>query len=222
MTTYRKILSAATIILALPLLAYSQNTNSPSQQSVQGSSSTTPGMHEAMRMTKARAELVHTLDAKDDHRGSHVRIKLAQKVELSNGTELPSGTMLIGRVSMDQMQEGGTSRLALRFNEARLKDGTTVPVKATIVGFFGPQATSFEGYPVEAGDQVPNSWNDGTLQVDQIGAVNGVDLHSKIASRNSGVFVSTKKDDIKLDAGSELQLAIGPANQSWGNKNQSM
>jgi len=84
-----------------------------------------------------------------------------------------------------------------------------VPVKATIVGFFGPGANDSGSYPVAPGDQVPNSWNDGTLQLDQIDVAGGVDLHSKIASANSGVFVSTKKNDIKLSRGSEIQFAIG-------------
>jgi hypothetical protein len=56
--------------------------------------------------------------------------------------------------------------------------------------------------------QIPNSWNDGTLQVDQIGAVKDIDLHSRISSHNSGVFVSTKKHDVKIPAGSEIALAI--------------
>jgi hypothetical protein len=33
-------------------------------------------------------------------------------------------------------------------------------------------------------------------------------LHSRIASPNSGTFVSKKKSDIKLSGGSELQLAV--------------
>jgi hypothetical protein len=35
-----------------------------------------------------------------------------------------------------------------------------------------------------------------------------VDLHSRISSINSGVFVSTKKNDVRLAAGSEIALAI--------------
>jgi hypothetical protein len=34
-----------------------------------------------------------------------------------------------------------------------------------------------------------------------------VDLHSSIAGNNSDVYVSTRKDDVKLSAGSELALA---------------
>ena len=65
-----------------------------------------------------------------------------------------------------------------------------------------------------AGDQEPNSWNRQFTQVDQIGALSGVDLHSKISSQNSGVLVSTKKDDIKIKDGTELALAIAGESQS--------
>ena len=58
---------------------------------------------------------------------------------------------------------------------------------------------------------MPNDWTPATVQIDQENVASGVDLHSKISSQNSGVFVSTKKDDIKLRAGSEIQFAIGPA-----------
>ena len=46
------------------------------------------------------------------------------------------------------------------------------------------------------------------LNIDQIGALKNVDLHSRLASQNSGVFVSTKKDDVKLMKGSRLELAL--------------
>jgi hypothetical protein len=160
-------------------------------------------------MTRARAELMRPLDAKKDHSGSVVQVKLTRKVTLTDGTTLPNGTILVGKVTADDMQQQGMSKLALRFNQARLKDGTEVPIKATIVGIYGPGTDDSVVDPAESGD-VPNSWTDGTLQIDQLGVVGGVDLHSKISSSNSGVFVSTKKDDIKFQEGSEIQFAIGP------------
>jgi hypothetical protein len=44
--------------------------------------------------------------------------------------------------------------------------------------------------------------------LDEIGVVSSVDLHSSIAGNNSGAYVSTRKDDVELSAGSELALAI--------------
>ncbi len=174
------------------------------------------GQSEAMQMVPARAALVGNLDARKAQQGEQFTAKLSQTVQLKNGTKLPNGTELIGVVAKDDMQNSGTgtSKLVLRFTEAKLKNGTVVPIKATIVAVFGPEAENDEGYDVQAGDQQPNSWNDGTLQVDQIGALSGVDLHSKIASANSGEFVSSKKDDVKLRNGSELALAIGATQSS--------
>jgi hypothetical protein len=211
MKGHRQALAFATAVLALPLFAYSQNATDQNSQSMQGSQAPIAGHHEATLMKPVRAELVKNLDAKKDHTGDTVQAKLAQKVTLSNGTELPKGTMLVGKVTTDDMQEQGMSKLALRFDQARLKDGTTVPVRASIVGYFGPGALDSEFSPDEGGAQMPNDWTAKTLEFDQMSVASGVDLHSRIASQNSGVFVATKKDDVKLKGGSEIQFAIAPA-----------
>jgi hypothetical protein len=219
MRHYFKTLAVVTIVLVLPLFAYSQTSTGQDSQSPSRFTEPITGHHEAVRMVRALAELMRPLDAKKDQSGSAVQAKLVQKVTFTDGTELPKDTFLIGEVTVDDMQEQGVSKLALRFNQARLKNGTVVGIKATIVGFYGPGAGDSQIYPVEAGDQVPNSWTDGTLQLDQINVVADVDLHSKISSGNSGVFVSTKKGDVKLKEGSEIQFAIGPGQ---GGQNSAM
>lgn len=203
-------LSVAAFAFALvsPNFAEGQSAQNTQAQESQSAVNAPRGRNEAMQMVPARAALVRTLDARKARPGEQFNAKLSQTVQLKNGPKLPSGTELIGVVGTDDMQQAGTSKLALRFTEAKLKDGKVVPIKATIVGVFGPEAENSQGYDVQAGDQQPNSWTDGTLQVDQIGALSGVDLHSKIASNNSGVFVSKKKDDVTLKNGSELALAI--------------
>ena len=214
MTQYRKPLAIATAVLALPLFALAQNSNTQNSHDPSGingsqnMSSRHTGMREAERMVPANAELLHNLDAKDMHPGYMFKAKLSKDVTLDNGTKLPAGTVLVGRVESDDMQMHGMSKLALRFNQAELKDGKVIPVKATIVGVFRPETENGQGYPVAAGNQMPNSWTDGTLQVDQINVIPGVDLHSSIRSKNSGVFVSKTKDNVKLGSGSEMQLAL--------------
>jgi hypothetical protein len=179
------------------------------------SSATSPaGAQEAARMVPARAALVEDLDSQKIQSGQQFRVTLSKTVHLKNGIELLNGTTLIGVVAADHMQESGKSRLALRFTKAELKDGKVVPIKATILSIYGPESTSDSGYPVAPGDQEPNDWGGRTLQVDQIGVLNGIDLHSKISSRNSGVLVSSKKDNMKLRAGSEFALAIAARGKS--------
>lgn len=213
MKHYFKTLAVVTAVLVLPLFAYSQTSTGQDSQST-GFTEPVTGHREATRMVRVRAELMRPLDAKKDQSGSAVQAKLEQKVTLADGTELPDDTVLVGEVTVDDMQQQGMSKLALRFNQARLKNGTVLGIKATIVGFYGPGAGGYHEYSTEAGDQVPNSWTDGTLQLDQINVVADVDLHSKISSVNSGVFVSTKKDDVKLKEGSEIQFAIAPVGKS--------
>jgi len=164
------------------------------------------GMNEAMQMVPAEADLVKTLDAQKMHAGEQFEARLSSKVHLKNGTELPRGTELVGKVVTDQMNtDGQNSTLALRFTQAELKDGKTLPIKATIVGLYRPASGSFYG-----ATQTPNYWTDKTLQVDQIGVIAGVNLHSRIAARNSGVFVSKKKDNMKFGVGDEFAIAIAP------------
>lgn len=157
---------------------------------------------EATRMVPAEATLLKNLDARKAKLGQQFRATLSDKVQLKNGTELPRGTVLIGTVSADKMQTRGTSSLALRFTQANLKNGTTIPIKAMIVSVCSPDSRDAED---------PNIWTARTFQIDQEDAMSGVDLHSRVAGENSGVFVSTKKDDVKLPRGFDIALAIAAA-----------
>jgi hypothetical protein len=201
--------AAVSLVLFVPEISAAQ-TSQPASANNQPSKAAV----EASDMVPAQATLDRTLDSKAVKPGDDFRARLADKVHLKNGTELPSGTELIGKVGTDDMQQNGQSKLALSINEAKLKDGKTVPVKVTIVGIYGPNAWPATPYPVAPGDQVPNDWTRSVHQVDQIGALSDVDLHSKLTSQNSGVLVSTKKDNFKLGRGTEFALAIAPEQPS--------
>lgn len=199
--------AAISLVLFVPEIALSQTS-----QTAPFKSHSSDAKMEAAQMVRAQAALTQTIDAKDVKPGDTFAAKLAKKVRLKNGTELPAGTELIGKIGTDDMQQKGTSKLALCLDEARLKNGKTYPVKATIVGLFAPGAGPGETYPVAPGDQVHNDWKPSEIGVDEIGALSGIDLHSKLSSQNSGVLVSTRKDDFKIKRGTELALAIAPQN----------
>jgi uncharacterized lipoprotein YbaY len=201
MKIFSKTLALAAVISALSMPVLAQSASGPGSQSTQASA------NEAAQMIPALATLPHTLDADKDHLDSTFEAELSRKVTLSNGTVLPSHTMLTGKITRDDMHAGGTSEFALRFDQAQLKNGKTVPIKATIVDIKHP---SFDIDDSAAS----NDWTDKTLTVEQVNVFSGVDLHSEIASNNSAVFVSNKKHDVKVPAGSELKLAIGPASDA--------
>ena len=176
------------------------------------------GLSEAQHMVRARASLTHALDSNSIHTGAQFRATLSDNVHLNSGVELRKGDALLGTVANDDMNATGKSHLAVRFTQAVLKNGQTIPIKATIVALYVP--ADLDSYSDGTEDQIPNSWNDGTLRVDQVGVVKGVDLHSQISSQNSGVFVS-QKNNVKLPAGSELALAIAASNNGPTNPTNS-
>ncbi|HEV2325309.1 MAG TPA: hypothetical protein VGS10_15260 [Terracidiphilus sp.] len=168
---------------------------------------TTPyaGHREALKMVPAQADLTKPINARNMRAGQQFEARLSQTIHLKNGPELRRGTELFGKVVADKLSnDGKTSSLALRFAHAELKGGKIIPIKATIVGIYPSNGSYWSSYN---NSQMPNYWTSNTLKVDQINALNGVDLHSNIAARNSGVLVS-KKGNMKLADGSEFALAI--------------
>ena len=106
-------------------LASTESKNTPSDQSAQSG---------ALEMVSARVSLSQNLDAKQAKAGDQVRTRLSNTVSLKNGPKLPRGTEILGVIAENDMQTGGTSKLTLNFTQAKLKDGTVVPIKATNVG----------------------------------------------------------------------------------------
>lgn len=167
---------------------------------------------DASQMVPARAILAQAIDAKKMRSGQKFEAKLSDTVHLKNGTELPKGTTLVGTVASDKMGVDGKSTLALRFTKADMKGGKVIPIEATIIGVAPPAyGSAWDGTD---GQAPPTAWNGKTLQIDEIGVMSGVDLHSRIAGQDSGVFVSSKKDNMKFSNQSQLSLAIGPGGTS--------
>lgn len=195
-------LAVVSLVLLCPKGVQAQeSSNDPSAMTSSNTGTNTNSIEQ--QMVPAEAALKGTLDAKKVQAGDHVEAVLTGKVHLKNGTELPRGTALIGKIATDHMHPG-SSKLTLRFTEAKLKDGRQVPIQAAIVGV-QPPATG----PNSIATISENPWDGKTIQFDDEGVMSGVDLHSRINGQNSGTFVSDKKD-VKLTNGSQLALVIGP------------
>lgn len=191
---------AACLVFLSPNLAEAKSAPVPPASAPAQASPT----NQATEMVPAEAALTKKLDASDVKAGQQFEAKLNGKVDLKNGPVLPKGTELVGKVvNVQAKQNGQSSVLTLRFTQANLKDGTKVPIKATIVGLYPARNQLAPSYGM-AGTQ--NYWTPQTLQVDQINALHHVDLHSKIGADNSGVLQSDK--NISFSQGTEFALAI--------------
>jgi hypothetical protein len=192
---------AIAVAAALPFSLHAQSVSQDT------SSTADAGQQEATLMVPANAELLQTIDAGKIESGNQFKVKLAETVHLNNGPELHSGTILVGTATKDG-EQSGAPKLTLRFTQATLKDGTVVPIKATIVGVARPDSSD---------SQEPNNWTSETLQVTQLNAASHADLYSEIASDDSGVFTSKDNQDVKIKAGAELKLAVAKSNNETSN-----
>jgi hypothetical protein len=163
------------------------------------------GNHVTAGLVPAEVALNRTLDARKDQPGAAFEATLKSTVHLKDGTELPKGTLLEGKVATLDAKDAKTSQLSLVFTDAKLKGGKDVPIQATIVGLADPALgtdpnSSYDG---------PAAWNGNTTQIDITGAINNVDLHSTIGADSSGTLVASGKGYVKLSSGERISLALG-------------
>jgi hypothetical protein len=176
---------------------------------------------EAAQMVPAQAQLAQNLDAKNLQPGEQFKAVLKSKIHLKDGVELPRGTTLVGTVANPATAANETaiqdakSKLALRFTQADLKSGKTIPIEATIVDVT-PPATQDDAQAELMYNAPPNPWDGRTLAFDVNDALSGVDLHSRIAGQNSGVFTSDKSN-LKLGVRTQFALAIAPQTNNGPN-----
>ena len=140
-----KTLAAATLAFAsLPLLAQQpQNPDAPAaapatQAQPQATQPAPPptAATAGVAMSPVNGELVDKLDSKTAKAGDSVVVKTKSNVTTSDGTQIPKGSKLVGKVvqAKPSGQGNDNSQVALQFDHAELKGGQTMPIRAEIVG----------------------------------------------------------------------------------------
>lgn len=88
----------------------------------------------AAQLKPVSAELVDKLDSKSAKQGDSVVVKTEENLQISEGTEIPRGSKLIGHVTNVQSRGDGheNSQIAIQFDRAELKGGQTLPIESVI------------------------------------------------------------------------------------------
>jgi len=88
----------------------------------------------AAQLKPVTGELVNNLDSKSAKQGDSVVVKTDENLQISQGTEIPMGSRLIGHVTNVQSRGEGkeNSQIAIQFDRAELKDGKTLPIESVI------------------------------------------------------------------------------------------
>jgi hypothetical protein len=144
MNLARALAAAAFIAASFPLLAQQAASPTPQsaqeqqaspQQSVPEASAPQESVTSASAtLSSVQGELVDPLDTKTAKTGDAVVIKTQSGIKTSDGTEIPKGSKLVGRVAgVKPIGQGSqNSQVALQFDHAELGSGQKVPIHAEI------------------------------------------------------------------------------------------
>jgi hypothetical protein len=102
--------------------------------------------------TNVSAELTKKIDTKNAKVGDAVQARTTSAAKLADGTKLPRGTKLLGRVTDTHARSSAdqTSHLAFTLDRAVLRDGSEIPVHAVLTSVTGRAMAS-----ASAGDDMP-------------------------------------------------------------------
>src|SRR5437879_4971608 len=120
---YLSILPMAIFSLALQAQTAGQGSTTPPTGAMQQEQATGAAQTKPMPATAVAAELTKRIDTKNAKQGDEVDARTTMAAKLPDGTELPSGTKLTGKVTdvKAKTKEDKSSRLACNLDHAALK-----------------------------------------------------------------------------------------------------
>lgn len=146
----RNIISkAAPALLSFGLLAATNGfaQTATASGNAAANASATASSASAQSMTNVDATLRNSVDSKHAKAGDAVTAVTRSNSTLANGTKLPKGTQLMGHVTdATQYSKGaGSGAVSMVFDQARMKNGTTMPIHAVLRGITPPPSADFSG-----------------------------------------------------------------------------
>jgi hypothetical protein len=117
----------------IPPVAPTATPQNSTQQSSQENSGTTISPA-AAQLKPVTGELVDKLDSKSAKQGDSVVVRTDENLQISEGTEIPMGSKLIGHVTNVQPRGDGkeNSQIAIQFDRAELKSGQSLSIESVI------------------------------------------------------------------------------------------
>lgn len=94
----------------------------------------------ATQASNVSAELTQKINSKNAHVGDQVMARTTSSAKLAEGTKLPKGTRLLGKVTEVEPKSGQQhdGHLAFAFDRAVLRDGREIPIHAALQSISAP------------------------------------------------------------------------------------
>jgi hypothetical protein len=162
------------------------------------------------------AELQTRIDTRSAKVGDAISAETTEKGKLPDGTEIPRGAKLIGVITDVRAAKdgGGTSMLALKFQQVVPKHGSPTAIHGGLVAVAPPADASGELPTSSTSARAQGLQTQGNYgEKDPDGGipggstVNGVGLATTIGSDGT-TELQGSHTDIKLDKGSRLRVAL--------------
>lgn len=145
-------------LAALSVAAYGQAPGSASTLGAATSSTTTQQSEatrtpSSVRGASVSAELTKGVDTKRAKVGDPIEARVTSAAKLPDGTELPRGTKLIGKVTdvRASSKQEKNAHLVFNIDHAQLKDGQQIPVHAALTSVTAPPQSSAADLPMSGG-----------------------------------------------------------------------
>jgi hypothetical protein len=139
--------------------------NPPGRAPAMPNSQTAAPETSAAVMSPLNGELVSKLDSKTAKAGDSVVVQTKASVKTADGTEIPKGSKLVGRVlGVHASEAGDNSQLVLQFDHVELKGGQSVPVHSQIqsIAPAAGAASAAMSAPPTGGSSTPSTSSPGT------------------------------------------------------------
>lgn len=154
------------------------------------------------------AKIDGKLSTKNAKAGDTISAKILGSGKLSDGTEIPKGSKISGKVSTIKSKKdgNGTSMLSFRFDEIDVKGGAAVPVHGVVVAI-GPSLAPKDGLgPNSVLGRSSGSGENGGMGANSgrgVGSSNGIDPSTGLGGANV-------KDEDNIPLGSTMPgVALG-------------
>jgi hypothetical protein len=168
-------------------------------------------------LVSARAQLNVNVDSAKVTPGETITAKLTSNVKSAGEMELREGTTLVGKVEQVQKSSGDApAQLSVVFDQAKLRDGQTIPIKATLLSAYPATDDLYYaegGYAEPLAPEQPHVIAADATFDQTPGLLGRVELRSDAQSDVSGVFTS-KSRNINLSRGTQFWIAIAPESES--------
>ena len=170
--------------------------------------------------------LTSKVDTKKSKVGDTVTAKTLNPLVMTDGSTLPAGTKLVGKVTQVQPKSSGGATLGIVFTEVDKKGGAPMPVHGLLAAVAPEPSMSDSGGSTNdlpmghggsqaqaaavTGTNIKTS-GDAVLPSIQPGSsIKGVTLSPNMSADGSSVLQSTEKD-FKLDSGTRLEVGLTAA-----------